>query len=89
MLFEDFSDLIRGLPWALTHIASTGAVSGFHCLLCGRRFTLSPVRDAPKLNGAALGIWSQKTRSLSAHSFPRIHPETEVLPTRVFFFPVL
>lgn len=56
VLSEDFSDLIRGLPWALTHIASTGAVSGFHCLLCGRRFALSPGRDAPKLNGAAPAI---------------------------------
>lgn len=56
MLSEDFSDLIRGLPWALTHIASTGTVSGFHCLLCGRRFTLSPGRDTPKLNGAVLAI---------------------------------
>lgn len=56
MLSEDFSDLIRGLPWALTHIASTGTVSGFHGLLCGRRFTLSPGQDTPKLNGAVLAI---------------------------------
>lgn len=56
MLFEDFSDLIHGLPWALIHIDSIGAVSGFLCLLCGRRFTLSPLRNAPKLNGAVLAI---------------------------------
>lgn len=56
MLFEDFSDLTCGLPRALTHIASMGALSGFHCLLWGRRVTFSPLRDAPKLNGAAPAI---------------------------------